>query len=154
MTILDRKFNFTNVFNYIKHFKNHISVHLWNLKGFDLNFMGKKMINYKSRIGVFHFANSRLDFYHDKKRINSCDDISKSNISTIMSFFQLRLANITSSTKKSFRFFVFRNVEYKRSICPLVFNNSNISRFVLIDLVDTFYKRSVLSFTNDIYNRI
>ena len=151
LTILDRKFDFSNVYRYVNYMKYLTDVYLWNVNGFDLNFLGgEKSINYRSSIRPIHLSKCRLDFYHDKKRINSCYDISKSNITSIMSIFQVRLYNQTSLN----RHFVLRNVEYKQSICPLVFNNSIIFRFVLIDLADTFYKRNVLSFTNEIYRSL
>ena len=146
LTVLDRQFNFSNVYRYINYMKYPSKVFLWSVKGFDLNF--QKSINYKSNITFIHVSKCRLDFYLGKKRISSCDDISKSNITYIRSIFQIKLAiNQTNS-------FVLRSVEYKQSICPVVFNNSIIPIFVLIDIVDTFYKRNVLSFTNEIYSSL
>ena len=147
LTILDRQFNFTNLFRYIKYMKYYTDVHLWNLNGFDLNFLYGKSFNHRSHIDKIQLSKCRLDFYHKKKKINSCEDILKADISSIMSIFQLRLANQSLN-----RYFVLRNVEYKQSICPLVFQNSNIPRLALIDLANTFYKRNVLSFTNETFS--
>jgi hypothetical protein len=71
----------------------------------NLSFLGEKSINYETNIGLIHLSNCRLDFYHEKKRINSCDDISKSNISSVMYIFQINLNGL----------FILRNVDYKES---------------------------------------
>ena len=140
LTILESEFNFTNVFKYLSYMKKYSIVFLWSLKGFDVNFLGK---NYKSsnesHISIVSLSKLRLDFYHNKKIISSCDDIIKSNVTNIMSIFQLKSFKIRN--RKDFE---LRSVEYKQSICPLVFNNSIISHLILIDLADTFYKRNFL----------
>jgi hypothetical protein len=148
-TILDRQFNITNLFRYNSYMKYFTDVHLWNLNGFDLNILDGKSFNYRSHIDVIQLSKCRLDFYHKKKKINSCEDILEADITMIKSIFQLRLANQSLN-----RYFVLKNVEYKDSICPLVFHNSNIPRLALVDLVDTFYKRNVLSFTNETFSRL
>ena len=67
-----------------------------------------------------------------------------------MSVFQVKLAyDVYHNVSRDF---VLRNVEYKQSICPLMFNNSNIPLFILVHLVETFYKRNVLSFTKENVN--
>ena len=150
-TILDRQFNFTNLIKYLTYFKSLTDVQLLNLKGFDLNFLEKNAFKYTSYFMYIQVANSRIDFYHDKRKINSCSDIWKLNITHMRSIFQVRLNNIIINKNTIKRNVILRNNEYKQSICPLVFFTSNIYRFVLIDLVDTFYKRSFLSFTNDTF---
>ena len=156
-TILNKQFNFSNVFKYINYMRHLKYVHLWGLKGFDLNFLSEKIGEKKISSGVYFFQLSklRLDFYRGKKKISSCNDISKSNFSYIKSIFQIRLVNINIHNTRildgAMRHFELRNVEYKQSICPLVFENSQIPRLVLIDLVDTFYKRNFLSFQNQTY---
>ena len=74
LSILDRRFNFTNIFNYNIHMKYLTDVHFWGLKGFDLNFLGEKSFDYGSHIGGIYISKCRLDFYHDKKRTSSCND--------------------------------------------------------------------------------
>ena len=44
---------------------------------------------------------------------------------------------------------MLNNVDYKRKICPLMFSRTLIKQFSLVDLMDTFYKKNVISFTND-----
>ena len=46
---------------------------------------------------------------------------------------------------------ILKNIEYKHKICPLVFTNAKILTISLQNLVDTFYKKSVISFTNESY---
>ena len=45
-------------------------------------------------------------------------------------------------------------MEYKENICPLLFMNSHIDALRLYDLIDTFYKRSILSFSNETYTNL
>ena len=70
LTILDTTFNFINMLRYISKIKFQTDVHFWSLKGFDLNFLGKKPINYRSHIAVIRLSNCRLDFYHETKKIS------------------------------------------------------------------------------------
>ena len=53
---------------------------------------------------------------------------------------------------KSYDMFILKDVEYKSQICPLVFQNTNIRTLALVNLVDSFYKKSVLTF-EDINNK-
>ena len=144
LTILDKPFDL--MYRYIRYFNYSTEIHFWSVKGFDLNFLSEKPINYRSKIYEIQLSKSRLDFYHDKKRINSCDDMRKSNITSIRSIFQEKVEYYGS--------FALRSVEYKQSICPLVFNNSFIFNIVLVDLTDTFYKRNVLSFENETFTNL
>lgn len=40
---------------------------------------------------------------------------------------------------------------YKRKICPLLFQNTNVKNFFIFALVDTFYKKNVINFENSPY---
>ena len=151
LTILDKPFNF--IYRYILNFNYSTEVHLWNLKGFDINFLGKNQIFYSPGISNIQLSKCRLDFYDDEKIINSCDEMSKSKI--IRSIFQVRLFSIFDEYSLiRNRYIALRSVEYKQSICPLVFKNSLIHRLVLVDLTDTFYKRNVLSFENRTFRNL
>lgn len=132
--------------------KKKTNVHFWNLKGFDLNFLGKHSKSmHKTHFTDIQLAKLRLDFYHNKKKINSCEDILNSNITYIKSIFQVRSNHIKVKNDDYKISFTLRNVEFKENICPLVFNNSIINNLVLIDVTDTFYKKNVLSFTNETF---
>ena len=46
--------------------------------------------------------------------------------------------------------FELRNIEFKQKTCPLVFKNSGIDTLMIDGLVDTFYKKNLLKFSNEI----
>ena len=137
LTVLEKKFNFTNVFRYFDYFKGSLTIYFWYLKGFDVNFLDKKY-SFKSFKTVYiDIWNCQLDFYNNKKKkMNSCQDFADSNITEIQSIFQI------TKSMLSLNF-----VQYKQKICPLVFMNTRIEIFTIIELVDTFYKRNVLLFS-------
>ena len=149
LLILDKAFNFTNVIRYTDFFKNlPFVVNIMNIKGFDVNFLGKKFLfNNNSPIAIYIY-NSRLDFYHNKKKINSCQDFVDSNITEIESIFQQIYEGNTVTNLDLI------NVEYKQKTCPLVFKNSRMNYMSIIELVDTFYKKSILSFSNEIDTKL
>lgn len=42
--------------------------------------------------------------------------------------------------------------QFKSTICPLVFKNTNLHQLVIIGLTETFYKRNILTFENQTFN--
>lgn len=136
-TRFDRRLNFTNALRYMGLFKSAKNYHVkfWDIKGgFDIDTIYDNLAFYTIQI-----SNSRLKFYYNMRKIGSCQDIIDFNITRIQSIFQT-ISN----------FFILRNLDQKQStICPLVLNNTNIVYFALTDSTDTFYKRNILSFSND-----
>ena len=104
------------------------------LEEVDLN---TRLLWFKS-IGAIEVSNCHMDFYHDKKRIDSCEELKNSNLTRVRSIFHAFNGG-----------FMLNNVDYKRKICPLMFSRTLIKQFSLVDLMDTFYKKNVISFTND-----
>jgi hypothetical protein len=151
LSILDEQFNFTNVISYFNYFKfaGRFEAHFWNLKGFDIEMLKNLNSSETSPDLSIYLANCPLDFYHKRRRINSCQDIIDSNLTDIESIFQIKTGY--NGFPSAFR---LQNVEYKRSICPLIFSNSQIKLFRLEGLVDTFYKKNVLSFSNDAFKNL
>jgi hypothetical protein len=148
MGILNKRFNFSNVIRYSKYYHNYIiKIKLWNLKGFDINIRNEKNEKqiYSSIIkSTLSLSNCRFDFYHNKKRIESCQDIIGLNITRIESIFQ---------SIPKFDIYL-RNIEYNQNtICPLLFNNTKITYLTFRDLVDTFYKINIVKFSNETFNR-
>lgn len=144
--ILDKRLNFTNTFRYLIYFKNPINVYIWDLNGFDVNlFEDDYSFENKSDISI-EFRNCPLVFYHNKRKLQSCKDFIDFKITKIESIFQMNKVKSTIATLK--------NVEYKQKTCPIVFTNTSLEELFFDGLVDTFYKKSVLSFSNDTFTRL
>ena len=141
---LNNRFNFTNALTYFSYFKKQMDLQIHGLKGFDLNFFVEKYRSKSPFLGTIELVDTRMDFYHDNKKISSCREMVDLNLTNIKSIFQL-------TTMRYKNQLILRGVEYKSKICPLVFQNSNITLFLLFDLVDSFYKTNVLTFSSD-YN--
>jgi hypothetical protein len=137
---LEERLNFFSVRQYIHSFLKTGNVRLINLKGIDVNIVEFMFLWQESAISILDLTNCRLEFYQNKKKLNSCQDNVDLNITEIQSVFQFNPYEI-----------ILRNVEYKRAICPIVFKNSMILIFPIIFLSDTFYKRNVLQFSNDTF---
>ena len=140
---LEKKFNFTSV---IRYFNRSIYVHFWNLKGFETNILEDNKHSFENRISIsISLSDIRLDFYRNKKRMESCKDFdfdfTDSNLTQFQSIFQIG--------SDHFEKVVLKNVEYQQKTCPLVFLNSKIDMISIFDLVNTFYKKNVLSFSNE-----
>lgn len=106
----------------------------------DISFPSKYIL-----IKSIEFIDIRLDFYHNKKRINSCQELIDSNLTNRQTIFQIPFSERAA---KRDRKLILRDVEYKSKICPLVFENANIIKLLLINLVNSFYKTNVLAFEN------
>ena len=106
-------------------------------KGFDFDLIENRNISFKESIC---FA-CNLDFYINQTYlIKSCDDILHTNKS-FSSIFQMSENDLT-----------LVNSEFKTSLCPLAFNDST-SDLYIIGMIDSFYKKSVLTFTSDKFVR-
>lgn len=112
-TILDNRLNFSYVYRYFTHFRNQaILARFWGLRGFDLNIVDDIYVSSPDySIEQIQFSNCRLDFYRKNKKVNSCEDIIKSNISHVYSVFHLNKVGVI----------IFKNLEYKQKICPPIF---------------------------------
>ena len=146
LNILETRFNFTNAVSYIRYLDNSAYIKFWDIIGFDVNIRDYMYLFDKKLTKTIEFENSRLDFYHNKRRIDSCQDFIDLNITKIESIFQISM--------DSSQFFFLNTVEYKRDICPFVFSNMDIVYFVITDNVDTFYKKNVLRFSSEIYTEL
>ena len=149
LIILDKQFNFTNMIRYFGYFDEtslEFSINIINLKGFDINFLGEKKYSFdKNYEPNIYINNCLLDFYHNKKKLNSCQDFLDSNVTEIKSIFQQMYQG-----NKTTYIFELKNVEYKQKTCPIVFKNSRIKYLMIEKLIDTFYKKNVLTFSNEV----
>ena len=146
LIILDKSFNVPNMLEYLTYFYWYINVHFVNLRGIDINLSDTEtsIMENNPSVKAFIFIASTMNFYTNGKLIKSCEDILESN-STIVSIFQINRIN-------NFKNVAIDNCEFPNSICPLVFKNSNIYTLFLMGLVDSFYKNSTLTFTNNTFN--
>ena len=143
--VLGRSFDLPNLLTYLKFFNWFTDLYFINLKGIgiDLNNKNDDIIVNNPSTSKLYCIGCTMDFYtNSNKLISSCDDIIDSN-STVLSFFQIKL-NFQ-------KILVLDSCNYPNNICPLVFKNTNIESLALTGLVDSFYKRNTLTFTNDVF---
>ena len=152
-SILEDGLNITNLIRMISHFAE-ISINLVNVKRFGCNIANfNKIAAWKYKIRNVFCYNCKLEFYTNGKTLRTCEDFIEANVTNIQSIFQIRGYNIISTIlygdiKEYYTNFTFINADFKHSICPLVFNNSHIDTLQLIGLVNSFYKKYLLSFSN------
>ena len=137
LIILEKSFEYSNLIDYSTYFSS-VSITFLNLKGFDLILTDRNnsIVEANPNLIQISCVSCKIDFYTNRNLIKSCEDIN----SNIMSIFQIEIKQIAIDSS-----------EFPNSLCPLVFKNSNIFALFLIGLVDTFYKRNVLSFTDDVF---
>ena len=145
--ILDRSLDL----NGINRFRENISsknmieleVLLKNFKGFDINaFDAVSTTRY--RYPILKLFDNRLDLYASNKKIQTCKDYIDNNSGNVSLFQAFKpLSGITLS-----------KVYFSNSICPLIFNNSIIERFEITNLIDTFYKTSLIRFENSNFSTL
>ena len=141
LIILDKSFNVSNLIVYSTYFSSTV-MHFLNLNGFEINLSERNGSIMRTNRNVNEIACvvCTMNFYTIGKLIKSCGDILESN-STVMSIFQIDVKQI-----------VIDSSEFPNALCPLVFKNTNISALFMIGLVDSFYKRNALRFTDDVFN--
>ena len=142
--ILDKRWNFSNMYSYFANFINSDILRFFGLNGFDINMLEgidleNKTLPYYMKIKLY---NCRMEFYYNNNRINSCEDVKNANLTKIESIFQIA---------KVF-FYFLNNVEYKQEICPLLFSNVFLYYFWIVNIVDTFYKKNVIRFSNETFD--
>ena len=144
--ILENSFNLTRMLDYLVYFKWYSDIHFNNLSGFEIDLSGNNasVIENSRDVKTIICVACTINFYTNGKLIKSCDDIESN--STIMSILQIRLSK--------YQEIAFDISDYPTNICPLVFKNSNMRKLFLMGLADTFYKKNILKFTNDVFNNL
>ena len=151
-SILEKRINMFNMLILFKTMFLEHSINFANLNGFDLNLINDDLKKSSFRgnpiaTKKIFCVGCKIDFYLDQNRINTCEDILGSNESAeIGSFFQLYKLTF-SPISDSFIDINLLNSRYITPLCPLVFNNSVIRSFEITSLVNTFYKKNVLTFS-------
>ena len=145
LAILDRRFNLTNFHRYPLVFLRTLNLKLVNVKGFDVNLIDDELFKNPIYLVVIDLINCQLDFYNNKRKLQSCQDFIDSNVTEIRSIFHLGTYVTT---------FKYRNLDYKpKTICDLLFVNVSFDSLELFYLENTFYKQSILTISNGTYNR-
>lgn len=148
LAIFEPKLNLTNLYRYFYLFFSSGTLKLINSKGFDVNMLDNYFFNNRLNIPIVDLINCRFDFYHKRSKFQSCQDI-ESNVTRIQSIFQI----LAMSDKQKQTSVNIENFEYKQNICPLFFINASFDALELVYLEKTFYKNSMLTFSNEINNR-
>jgi hypothetical protein len=144
--ILGKQWNFSKMFSYFDYFFPTY-IRFRGLKGFEINMLEGIDSNKTKLTGRIELSDCRLDFYHNKKRINSCQDLINANIiTTVESIFQ--------TIEGLFPSFSLVGIEYEHKICPLMFSNTYIFSLAIHNLVDTFYKKNVIRFSNETFDNL
>ena len=150
LALLETRFNFSKAQRYFSYFKGQettLHTYFIDIKGFDINILDYNSMSKRFfRFWRISFVNCHLDFYHVKRKINSCQEFIKLNLTQIESIFQIK-----TDKNNMLNWIELNNVEYKHSICPFLFSNTNIRYLTLTGLIDTFYKTNVLSFSNETF---
>ena len=157
--IFGKWFNINNMLEYGRLFKRNFNFNFVNLKGFQLNIIDN--FNQSSRnltsdfFYYFNCINCKIEFYSNDRQIKTCEDITNSinqtNVS-IMSLFQFSCFLEHPVIGNLGPILTLYDPQFKTTICPLMFNNSLFYNLNFISLVDTFYKRSVVTFENQTFN--
>lgn len=138
--ILEESFGFYNLLNYSKNFEYVVDLTFVNLNGFDISLIDyTKTINMSS-LGNFVCLRCKFNFYINRKLVTSCEDIKNTSVE-IISIFQL--------AAKDDIVLILGECEFKQTLCPLVFKNSYISNLIVTDLIDSFYKTSIIRISNE-----
>ena len=153
--ILSKQFSLTNLFLYSDYFNKLIAVNFVNLKGFEIDIKHDLDQNVRfiaqNNIDLFQCTKCNMEFYSNGRQVKTCQDIIDTNNDLVRSWFHIR-----RYTKEWLEYseFVLFDSQFKTTLCPLVFMNSNISSLEIIGLADTFYKRNILAFENRTFHNL
>lgn len=81
--ILDKQLDFSYMYNYFSYFKYEQNVRFGGFNGFDINMLEVIDSANKTLSGRIELSDCRIDFYHDKKRIDSCEDVKNANLTRV-----------------------------------------------------------------------
>ena len=139
LLILDKSFDLSNVIIYLYYFYRYFFIRFISLGGIDINLSeNSTFIENTPNVAAVYCVDCTMNFYRNGRLIKSCGDMLESN-SSALSIFQIAL----SSNHSNFGLYY---CEYPTKICPLVFRNFYVLSFILLGLVDSFYKKNTLTF--------
>lgn len=144
-SIVDQKFKASE----LQSFRNRIasgSIHEYlkvimnNVQGFEIDAF--RQTSFRSLTISFKFYHSSLVFFSNGSRLKKCSEYPRHP----SSFFQL--LRPTGPPSASYLEFYYPK-SYSR-ICPLAFRNLNVPILVVHQLIETFYKKNILTFLDDL----
>ena len=158
--IFGKWFNISNFLNYGSLFRSNINFNFVNLKGFDLNVIDNNFNSSFRNLTAdffyyFNCINCKIEFYSNDRPIKTCQEITNSINQTsvsIMSLFQFSCFLEHPEIGNLGPILTLYDPHFKSTICPLMFNNSLFYNLNFISLVDTFYKRNILTFENQTFD--
>ena len=142
--ILDKQFNLKKMLNYTWYLKYGFGSNFVNLKGFELDITNDKKIHIENSTNDFKIQciRSKIEFYSNGRHIKTCQDIIDEYPSgNISSLFQIQRLDAKT-------WITMFHSEFKTTLCPLLFKNSDIKNVYFIGLVDSYYKRNILTIEN------
>ena len=123
---------------------HYITIEIQYFKGFELNFSDISIDNeefWQENSISFTFSQNLFDFYFQKRKLNSCQDfINATNSTNPKSIFQF--------VSKLNIYQIHLYLSEPRTICPLVFKNSNIN-ILTITGENSYFSNIGLFFSND-----
>ena len=150
-SILDASLNLTNLFDFISTFyASGFSLNLINLKRFAFQiFFDIDHMSWAMNINRVLCLNCKFKFEFATRLLNkTCDQFNETDkIQSIFQMFRIGYDDYYYLYRDYINFTII-NGDFKDQLCPFVFNNSQIGTFQLIGLVDSFYKKNLLSFSN------
>ena len=134
--ILDKRFDLQGLIRFGRRTLNPTSFYDFkHIRGFDVDSFPDTIEDYVS--GFWMFYSTRFEFYLKGNRIRSCSDLK----TTPRSLFHAVIE------PDSLAFFVYAQIRYP--ICPLILRNFSFRNLQFNGFIHTFYKKNVLSFTNE-----
>lgn len=138
--ILDASFDVEQAFTLTRTLFGWYFIYFANLKGLAIDMPPRTHLEriYSQRLAIDIYS-SRFVFYQNGSEIKKgCESLL--NTATKKSIINL------ISPQNILEKLNLRKLEFKYPICPVIFNNTYIKLLLVSHLVDTFYRRNVLSF--------
>lgn len=136
-----------NVFGYLNCLDYMFEINFTNLKGFEVQLVNRPRpasTIFAERVQQIFILNSRIEFYLNGSLVRSCADIK---INYVRSIFQIVVFGPEPTL-------TLDNCEFRQPLCPLIFRYSRFELLQILGLMNTFYKKNLLSFTNDTHESL
>lgn len=143
--ILKKSFNLKELVYFLNLFFKWASISFINIHGFNCD--SGPFIDYTKqkvfKLTEYIILNSKFDFFTSGKLVKSCRELDPFNITTFL--------QTDTRISLDLKFF---NTKFRTPICPLVFQHARIKTLSISDMIDSFYKRNVLSFINESFSHL
>lgn len=135
--ILDSRYDFKKSIEFSLSVLGRYHVMFTNLKGISLNYFNNHSQQVRNKPFYLIIYHSKFQFFLQNSPINRCNDLKKENVNSI---FQ-----ITSPLYKNLLKLI--NVQFKNSLCPLLFRNASFEYYIVFYMMNTFYRKNQQSFS-------